>query len=110
MCKLYIEKKIKAALCQSNLATLIHLLEGVIFHERKPTTPEELALRKETAFKELTNIVPNYMLKVLGEDFKQGLTKLLQILQNPLYNKQLAYSLLDIVLVELYPKLDMKEI
>lgn len=87
-----------------------------------------MELRKEKAFKELLNLLPNYVSTVLGQEFKSGLCKLLEILQNPCYNKQviccgckktkhvtnlfllqLVYNLLDIIIVEMYPEFDSVE-
>lgn len=44
--------------------------------------------RKANAFNELQNAVPQWLTLLMGEDFKLGFKNLLEILQNPLYNKQ----------------------
>ncbi|KRT81497.1 hypothetical protein AMK59_5264 [Oryctes borbonicus] len=95
LCKMFIEKKIKSALSQNNLAVLIEQLE------------EMLEERKVNAFAGLQNALPHWLALLTGEDFKNGMKNLLEILQNPLYNKQLAYNLLDIVITEFYPDLGM---
>lgn len=85
------------------------LFTEVIFGKLVPTTDEERKLRKEKAAKLLAETVPNFCTVILGKDFRGGLLRLLEILQNPLYNKQLAYSLMDIVIGEMYPELDTSD-
>ncbi|XP_030750868.1 sorting nexin-14-like isoform X2 [Sitophilus oryzae] len=102
--KIIIEKKLKTALCQSNLAFLIGLLEGVIFDHRPTHTQQEYEERKIKAFKDI-NFCPKYLERIFGSPINEGLTTILEILQNPHYNKQLAYNLIDIVLLEMFPEL-----
>ncbi|XP_065162082.1 sorting nexin-14-like isoform X2 [Atheta coriaria] len=109
MCRMLIDRSIKSALDQPTLAFLIKELEEVIFGKLVPTTDEERKLRKEKAAKLLAETVPNFCTVILGKDFRGGLLRLLEILQNPLYNKQLAYSLMDIVIGEMYPELDTSD-
>ncbi|XP_050301492.1 sorting nexin-14-like isoform X2 [Anthonomus grandis grandis] len=102
--KLFIDKKIKAGLTQHNLAYLLGLLEGVIFNNNSQSTPQGLAERKANAFKDI-QFCPNFVNNILGGQVNKGLVNLLEILQNPNYNKQLAYNLLDIIVLELFPEL-----
>ncbi|XP_028141747.1 sorting nexin-14 isoform X2 [Diabrotica virgifera virgifera] len=104
-----IEKKIKSSLNQSNLAYLIKQLEDVIFDEHTPVSKEELSRRKVRAVEELENSISNILTQILGPGIKDGAKLLLEIVQNPHFNKQLAYNLLDIVLTEMYPMLDKNE-
>ncbi|XP_066140261.1 sorting nexin-14-like isoform X2 [Euwallacea fornicatus] len=100
-----IEKKIKAALTQYNLTYLIKLLEGAIFNTHAPHTTEEYEKRRSRAFADI-QCCPNFLNRILGGKVNDGLTELLQILQNPHYNKQLCYNLLDTILVETFPELN----
>ncbi|XP_072378466.1 sorting nexin-14-like isoform X1 [Diabrotica undecimpunctata] len=104
-----IEKKIKSSLNQSNLAYLIKQLEDAIFEEHTPVSKEELSKRKVRAVEELENSISNILTQILGPGIKDGAKLLLEIVQNPHFNKQLAYNLLDIVLTEMYPMLDKNE-
>ncbi|CAG9861895.1 unnamed protein product [Phyllotreta striolata] len=107
--RILIEKKIRSGLCHSNLTYLIKQLEDVIFNEYKPTNREQLEQRKIKAFEDLTNSVSPIVNRILGPGLKDGLKTTLDILQNPHFNKQLAYNLLDIILTEMYPMLDKYE-
>ncbi|XP_017774101.1 PREDICTED: sorting nexin-14-like isoform X2 [Nicrophorus vespilloides] len=105
MSRIFIDRKIKSALPQSTLAFLIKELEDVIFAKHIPSTAEQLLERKKRAFTELDQAVPG----LLGKDFRKGVLLLLEILQNPSYNKQLVYNLIDIVVAEMYPELDCSD-
>lgn len=107
--KTVIDKKIKSSLNQSNLAYLIRQLEDVIFNEHPPTSREELKKRQIRAFDVLQNSVPTVVTQICGPGVKDGFKLLLEIVQNPHFNKQLAYNLLDIILTEMYPMLDKYE-
>ncbi|XP_022915727.2 sorting nexin-14-like isoform X2 [Onthophagus taurus] len=115
LCRILIERKIKSALCQPNLASLVELLEGIVFdrtkksHHNPQTESRNSEEQREKAFELLNASIPNWLLKILGNDFKHGLKSLLEILQNPLYNKQLVYNLLDIIIVEMFPHIDSIE-
>ncbi|CAG9770654.1 unnamed protein product [Ceutorhynchus assimilis] len=102
--KILIDRKIRSGLTQHNLAYLIGLLEGVIFNPSTPHTIEEYKERQLKAFEDI-KFCPKYMDKILGGHINYGLTNLLEILQNPHYNKQLAYNLLDTALIEMFPEI-----
>ncbi|XP_018573959.1 sorting nexin-14 isoform X2 [Anoplophora glabripennis] len=104
-CRLFIEHKLKSNLTHSNLAFLIRLLEDVIFNLHVSPTKDELEKRRIQAFKELEQVVPTFASKILGPGLQNGSKTLLEIMQNPQYNKQLIYNLLDIILTEMYPGL-----
>lgn len=46
--------------------------------------------RKTNAFASLQNALPHWLILFAGEDFRNGTKNLLEILQNPLYNKQVS--------------------
>ncbi|KAF5269937.1 hypothetical protein FQR65_LT05736 [Abscondita terminalis] len=102
--RLYIDRKLRSSLSQQNLRDLVVLLEEAIFGSDVKPTQEDFEKRKIKAFKGLEQIVPYFIHVILGDDFTRGLETLLEILQNPFYNKQLAYNLLDIIVAELYPE------
>ncbi|XP_025833224.1 sorting nexin-14 isoform X2 [Agrilus planipennis] len=84
----FVDYKIKHLLSESNIVHLIHILEDVIFENHPPQTEEELTIRKKTAFEELEKSVPTLAQLILGKNFLPGLRNLLDMLQNPLCNKQ----------------------
>ncbi|KAJ8981392.1 hypothetical protein NQ317_002586 [Molorchus minor] len=85
------------------------LIEHVIFHPHSSPTKEELEIRKEKAFAEIERAIPPLVIKILGKNMQDGLRTLLEMLQNPHYNKQVAYNLMDIVLVNMFPSLKNNE-
>ncbi|XP_074032931.1 sorting nexin-14 isoform X2 [Leptinotarsa decemlineata] len=106
--RIMIERTLKSNLSQSNLAYLIRLLEDVVFNPHVTPTKEELKQRQARAFEELNNSVPHLVTQIFGSGVKEGLKTLLEIMQNAHFNKQLAYNLLDIVLLEMFPTMDGK--
>ncbi|XP_057664607.1 sorting nexin-14-like isoform X1 [Diorhabda carinulata] len=107
--KTAIDKKIKSNLNQSNLAYLIRQLEDVVFNEKPHVSKEELEKRRIRASETLRDSVSTVVTKICGPGVKDGLQLILEIVQNPHFNKQLAYNLLDIILTEMYPMLDKYE-
>lgn len=143
----YIEHKLKSALSHHNLAHIVNLLESTvterllfsvritehfvvdaIFTTHSPLTEDEINKRKADAFSAINGCIPKIVTRILGEDFKLGFNNLLNILQNPLHNKQvmvqavvfgsikysfillqLMYNLVDIVLAQMYPHLNSSE-
>ncbi|KAL1517793.1 hypothetical protein ABEB36_001517 [Hypothenemus hampei] len=99
-----IEKTLKLGLTQHNLAFLVEQLEEVVFHPHTPHTSEEYEERKRKAFDDI-KFCPTYLNTILGGQVNEGLKTLLEILQNPCYNKQLCYNLLDTLLLEMFPEL-----
>lgn len=51
---------------------------------------EEKEHRRLRAVEEISKACPSIVNYVMGEDFKIGLQTILEILQNPLYNKQVG--------------------
>jgi PXA domain len=81
---------------ESVLATLINDLEEKVF-DTKPSIPasnEELLQRQQLAMARIENVNKN-------------LGKTLSHLQNPILNKNLMYCLMDIIIVELFPELNL---
>ncbi|CAG9818827.1 unnamed protein product [Phaedon cochleariae] len=107
--RLFIERTIKSNLSQSNLAHLIKLLEDIVFNPHVSPTKDELKKRQIRAFQELNNSIPTKVTKIFGNGVKDGSSALLEVMQHPHFNKQLAYNLLDIVLLEIYPTLAKDE-
>lgn len=91
-----LSKLIRIGLYEPRLAHLIDLLHEVIFI-KKPieTTPSELLERQKLARKRLENV-------------RSGLGNISDTLQSPSLNKHLIYSLLDIILGNMFPELETK--
>lgn len=67
-----------------------YLFVGVAFSSHTPLTKEEMIARRNRAFTVIDSAVPSILTKILGNDFKVGFTSILELLQNPLYNKQVS--------------------
>ncbi|RZB40834.1 sorting nexin-14-like [Asbolus verrucosus] len=93
-----------AAVC-SVAQEAVETFANVVFNPYVSPTKEELEQRKNRAFEELENVIPSYLEMIVGNNFSAGVKTLLEILQHPHYNKQLAYNLLDLILIEMYPSL-----
>lgn len=91
--RLFIERKLKSLLSDSNLAYLIKLLEGVIFEGFVSSTTEEIKELKIKAFDELNRAFPSFLVKILGDEVRVGANNILEIFQNPIYNKQVSFYL-----------------
>lgn len=64
------------------------MLVDVIFISHGSLTKGRQELMQTQAFNELKNSVPRYVSKILGHGIQDGSRTLLEILQNPHYNKQ----------------------
>lgn len=89
-----IRKIVNRFINQEILAYLIDELKIKLF-ETKPTKTTQLELegRKTLAFERL-------------EKIRRGLSENLRLLQNPIFNKHLVYSLIDVIIIEGFPELD----
>lgn len=68
----------------------------MIFNPRSPSTPEEYQDRKKRAFTDI-QFCPKYLNTILGGEVNNGLVVLLEILQNPHYNKQVSFWLVLLI-------------
>jgi hypothetical protein len=91
-----IRKFLRKHLSEAILATLVRELEEKVFDSKPslPPTPQELEARKSLA-------------KTRIEAINKNLTTVHGHLQNPVLNKNLFYCLLDLIIVELFPELNL---
>lgn len=89
-----IRKLFNRLMSQEILARLIKYLQMELFESKsRRHTQQELNERKCIAFERL-------------EKIRNGLSHNLKLLQNPVTNKHLVYSLLDVILIEAFPELN----
>lgn len=91
-----IRKLLHKLIDEATLAELISELEEKVF-DTKPSivaTSEELQTRHELATKRI-------------ESVNKNLGKILNFLQNPVLNKNLIYSLIDVIVVEMFPEFNL---
>lgn len=95
ICEL-IRKLLYKVIDESTLAKLIKELEEKVFDSSSTSPPsnEELTKRRELASLRIQNVHKN-------------LGRVLTFLQNPVLNKHLVYCLIDVIVVELFPELNL---
>jgi len=99
--------KMDVLLNSGRISHLIGLIEDSIFDPPGPVMDQkEKSDQTELSLKAFRGYLPSVMLTILGEDkFNKSTTTLLNGLQEPLLNKQLAYSVLDNLIIKLFPEL-----
>nr|CAD7411675.1 unnamed protein product [Timema poppensis] len=116
----YLDRKLRKLLVPPRLGHLIHLLQGAVFNPRSsPISANELEARAGRALEHLQNLLPGWLVRLMGPGYKIGLLTIFTAVQSPSLNKQasfgvaashLVYTLLDVVVTELYPDLATGEI
>ncbi|XP_049774784.1 sorting nexin-14-like isoform X1 [Schistocerca cancellata] len=105
LCCVYLDSKLRNLLVPPRVAHLIRLLQGAVFgHKGSSPTALELKARAAFTLSQLQSLLPGVLNSWLGSRYKDGILTIFTALQSPLLNKQLAYTLLDIVALELFPE------
>jgi hypothetical protein len=78
---------------------------GVFYKKEPPMNTDELLAVKMNSKKMLNKMFPDQLRKVLGRHTDEGLAMLHEMLQNRLVLKSMAYMLMDLVWVEIFPEL-----
>ncbi|GAA6098440.1 sorting nexin-14 isoform X1 [Tachysurus ichikawai] len=104
----YLQYKLDQILQEHRLVSLITLLRDAVFCENnEERSPEDKQRRAKQTFEEMMNYLPELVGKCIGEENKyDGIQLLFNCLQQPLLNKQITYTLLDIAVEELFPELN----
>merc|ERR1719244_269537 len=99
--------KVDTLLNSGRVSHLIGVVEESIFDPPGPEMDQhQIVQQTEQTLEAFRDYLPSVLATVLGEEkFKKSTSILLDCLQEPLLNKQLAYSLLDNLLVKLFPEL-----
>ncbi|KAL5473039.1 hypothetical protein EMCRGX_G027479 [Ephydatia muelleri] len=104
----FIEYKVSLMSSETEIVNLIGLLQHELFPE-KPHTPRsssEVLRRKTDALTTLLRYPPELFVELVGVDrFKEGTSILFEALQCSEVNKQLLFSLFDVIVLELFPEL-----
>lgn len=107
-----VAEKLDKELNETFIVSMVNLLKDVLFDEEivPPRTEEDKEERRKLSFKALLALldnIPNKVLDYLGKTgAEEGVKILFNLFQLPRLNKQLAYTLLDAVLLELFPELE----
>ena len=78
---------------------------GIFYTKVPPLTEEEMARLRHNSKKMIEKKFPVQLRTVLGKHTDEGLDMLHEMLQNRLVLKSMAYMILDLVWVELFPEL-----
>ena len=78
---------------------------GIFYTKVPPLTEEEMDRLKQNSKKMIEKTFPVQLRTVLGKHTDEGLDMLHEMLQNRLVLKSMAYMILDLVWVELFPEL-----
>lgn len=103
----YLRHKLHLALHEQRVAQLIRLLLETLFIEeaivRSDLEKKERARRALQSIFLYFDVEFGFLKKLVGEkEFETGVGLIFECLQNPRLNKQLSYTLLDIVVCELF--------
>ena len=79
---------------------------GVFYTKAPPLTEDEIIALKRDSKKIIERMFPDQLRTVLGKHTNEGLDMLHEMLQNRLVLKSMAYMLLDLIWVELFPELN----
>uniref|UniRef100_A0A3P9I7T6 PXA domain-containing protein n=1 Tax=Oryzias latipes TaxID=8090 RepID=A0A3P9I7T6_ORYLA len=104
----YMQSKLDQVLQEHRMVSLITQLRDAVFCESgEKRTAEDRQARAKQTFQEMIRYLPDFVGKCIGEEAKHdGVRLLFDALQQPLLNKQMAYVLLDIAVLELFPELN----
>ncbi|XP_016997620.2 sorting nexin-25 [Drosophila takahashii] len=88
-------------------AVLKSFWPGGVLASAYPTRSEDMREMTTTAAKALlTDHIPEVLCNLVGaQAAKRGVLKVFEALQNPAYNKQLFYELLEILMIEFFPEI-----
>uniref|UniRef100_A0A182U7J3 Sorting nexin-25 n=1 Tax=Anopheles melas TaxID=34690 RepID=A0A182U7J3_9DIPT len=80
--------------------------DGVRLLPPAERTEDEREMIMNAARSLLQDNIPELLCSLIGaQNARQGALKLFEVLQNPLYNKQLFYDLLETLMLELFPEI-----
>ena len=101
-----LSSKLDELLNCGRVAHIVSVIEESIFD---PPAPEmelaEIQQQTEKTLQAFRTYLPQALRSVLGDKFNPSTKTLFNVLQEPLLNKQLAYTLLETLLVKLFPEL-----
>ncbi|XP_065066151.1 sorting nexin-14-like [Rhopilema esculentum] len=107
----FVSYKFALATQEDQIVDLTHLLRDVVFFDNDPprTDSEKVARRDET-FEKMMKFLPDIVKKIIGNDTHEyGIRLIFEVFQHPKLNKQLVYTLLDELVVELFPEISTQE-
>ncbi|CAG2061289.1 unnamed protein product, partial [Timema podura] len=89
----YLDRKLRKLLVPPRLGHLIHLLQGAVFNPKSsPISAIELEARAGRALEHLQNLLPGWLVRLMGPGYKIGLLTIFTAVQSPSLNKQASWS------------------
>lgn len=103
----YLSGKLEQALAPGRVVLLIELLgEAVLGDNASERTPEQKSARAVRTHEEMGRFFPDLLVRLIGtRRHAVAVDTLFQGLQQRLFNKQLSYVLLDLVVEEVFPEM-----
>ncbi|GAB6032639.1 Sorting nexin-14 [Chamberlinius hualienensis] len=102
----YLHWELQQALVPKRIAIWIRLLKEAVFKDSSKRSNMEKAARAKEALIRAQQFLPRLLVQFIGsERHDVGIETLFKFLQHPRLNKQLSYTLLDIIAMELFPEL-----
>ncbi|XP_014682031.1 PREDICTED: sorting nexin-14-like [Priapulus caudatus] len=103
----YLDQKLRHALGEHHIVALIELLrDAIFFDDSPPRTEVQKTERAQETLKETEAFLPGLLVKLVGEKSNANAAQIIvDCVQHPKLNKQLAYMLADLLLLELFPEL-----
>ena len=83
------------------------LSQESLFEPSVPSHPEEVSKDAEATLTAFREYLPSLMRRILGQNFEPSTEILFSAVQDPRLNKQLAFTLLEVVAVKIFPELKL---
>jgi len=98
--------KLDTLLTSGRVTRLIEAVEEAVFDPTPPTEAKgEEEKRREETLAAFRSYLPTLLARFLGNSFEPSTEAVFRCLQLPLLNKQLTYTLLETVLLKVFPEL-----
>ncbi|CAB3992411.1 sorting nexin-14-like isoform X1, partial [Paramuricea clavata] len=107
----YLAYKIRLAFHEYHFVPVIHMFRDAVFFDNDPPrTDAEKMERRDKTLRQLLGFFPTPLVKLLGKQrYNEGLTAIFELLQYEQLNKQLAYTLLDTLVTEVFPEIEQQD-
>eukprot|EP00092_Neocalanus_flemingeri_P010563 GFUD01011379.1.p1 GENE.GFUD01011379.1~~GFUD01011379.1.p1 ORF type:complete len:908 (-),score=173.35 GFUD01011379.1:129-2510(-) len=101
-----LSSKLDDMINSGRVAHIVSVIEESIFDPPAPQMElAEIQQQTENTLQAFRTYLPQALRSVLGDKFNPSTKTLFNVLQEPLLNKQLAYTLLETLLVKIFPEL-----
>jgi len=100
-----LSNKLSILLNNGRVAFIVDEIQEVIFGESSELPDEEYRYQAENTIRLFRSYLPGVLRTLSPSTFDETTNTLFTLLQDPLMNKQLLYSLLETILPKLFPEL-----